>query len=238
MEEKLKLLPRTTRVIIDTIGIKLTLNLVKEFGGTSFAVPADHLTGSVYNALNPILKNQTRVLMEAFRGKNLIIPASQDEIEEIYLSVITDNEQFYESLNKYQDILPASAKEIVEVVGIKDAIELIKKYGGTTMIITNLESSYAYQDLSTVLAAEQVEKVIKHFSGTRLYIPKCDEAMIRIRNEQFWKAVEKLIIDLSVSQERAIFLLCPQFGITYRQAFNIKKEMQTVKEDSKQQALI
>lgn len=235
--EKLKLLPQTTRLMLDTIGIKLTLELVKAFGGSSFAVPSDHLTGSVYNALSPILGEQTRKLMEVFRGEDLIIPSNNEEIEDTYLEAITDSSAFFDSLLDYQEILPATAKELVEVVGIKDAIELIKKYGGNTMLITGAKHSYAYQDLAEVLSADKIEKIRSHYKHTRLYIPKCEEAMVMIRNTEFWKAVEKLIIDLRISQERAIFLLGPRFGITYRQAFNIKKDMNTVKEN-KQQALI
>ncbi len=235
--EKLKLLPETTRLMLNTIGIKKTLELVEAFGGSSFAVPEDHLTGSVYNALSSILGENTRALMEIFRGKDLVIPHNHEEIEETYLEAITDSSDFFNALLDYQEILPATAKELVEVIGIKDAIELIKRYGGNTMLITCVKHSYAYQDLAEVLSAEKIEKIKNHYKHTRLYIPKCEEAMIMIRNREFWKAVEKLIIDLRISQERAIFLLGPRFGITYRQAFNIKKEMSTVRE-SKQQALI
>lgn len=236
--ERLKLLPRTTQMIIDTVGIKLTLELVREFGGSSFAVPAEHLSGSVYHALKHILGNQTRPLMKVFRGQDLIIPSDLDEIESAYLERLTQSEQFYDEISKYSEILPESGKELVEVIGMRNAIEVIKKYGGNTMLITNAKDSYAYQDLRSILDESTVAKIVQHYQGTRLYIPRCFEAMVKIRNVEFWKAVEKLIIDLGISQERAIFLLGPRFGITYRQAFNIKKEMNAEREASKQQALI
>lgn len=145
----------------------------------------------------------------------------------------------YEKLAHYQDELPETAKELIEVIGLNDTLKLVRKYGGTHLLIPKVRhNSNAISYLVDVIGEKQAFKLIEHYRGTTIYLPKCDKAVRSLRNAEFFKAVDSYIQMHKASQDEAFFKLCPQFNITYRMAFyiikaeKIKKEIKKIKQNS------
>jgi len=130
----------------------------------------------------------------------------------------------YDQLADYEDYLPETAKNILDVIGIVDTIKLVRKHGGNQLLIPKVRHcGNAINYLVDVIGEASAFKLIEHFRGDRLYLPRCDHALRKLRNDQFVQAVDDYVIEHKATQDQALFALCPQFGITYRSAFYIIK---------------
>lgn len=128
-------------------------------------------------------------------------------------------------------ILPESMQEIVDIIGITAAVQLVKNHGGTGMLIPKINKPCrAYADLVIAVGTADAAKLMQHFRGTFIYIPRCDKALRELRDNAFVAAVSDIIILKKISQDRAFFELCPKFKITMRTAFHI---MTRYKRDNK-----
>lgn len=130
----------------------------------------------------------------------------------------------YDQLADYEAYLPETAKSILDVIGIVDTIKLVRKYGGNPLLIPKVRHcGNAINYLVDVIGEASAFQLIEHFRGERIYLPRCDYALRKLRNDQFVQAVNDYVIEHKASQDQALFALCPQFGITYRSAFYIMK---------------
>ena len=136
----------------------------------------------------------------------------------------------HSELENNLDLLPQTMQDIVDIIGIVPAIELVKHYGGVGLLIPKSgEKGQAERDLVVVIGNEATSKLMKHYRGDIVYVPKCEQALRVIRDKNFRKAVNNLIIEKKISQDRAFFELCPAFNITTRTAFNImQRKIHTV----------
>lgn len=88
------------------------------------------------------------------------------------------------SMNLPADInLPATAKELIELIGWDDAHALMRKYGGTYVDVP--KNPARATQLSEILSEEGVNKLCAYYSGGRIdYLPKLDKVIKAIRNGQ------------------------------------------------------
>lgn len=79
--------------------------------------------------------------------------------------------------------LPATAKELIELIGWEDARALMREYGGTYVDVP--KNPERASRLLEILSVEGVHKLCAYYSGGRInYLPKLDKVLKAIRNEQ------------------------------------------------------
>jgi Mor family transcriptional regulator len=80
--------------------------------------------------------------------------------------------------------LPATARELVEVIGIDATIDLVKMFGGDDLKIPEVVNgtSRMWEILVETVGPAGAEKLVHRYAGTPLYIPTCRIALISLRD--------------------------------------------------------
>lgn len=80
--------------------------------------------------------------------------------------------------------LPATARELVEVIGIDATIDLVKMFGGDDLKIPEVVNgtSRMWEILVETVGPAAAEKLVRRYAGTPLYIPTCRIALITLRD--------------------------------------------------------
>lgn len=83
-----------------------------------------------------------------------------------------------------REALPATARELVQVIGIDATIDLVKMFGGDELKIpVNIEAAPRIRDiLIETIGPAAAEKLVQRYTGTWLYIPTCRIALIALRD--------------------------------------------------------
>lgn len=119
-----------------------------------------------------------------------------------------------------QALLPATVIEIAELIGLPNALILCEHLGGLEFLVPVDKTQQNAQLLVSLIGKTATMAIIEHFSGGRIYIPRCHDYMIAIRNQSFVDAVHGMM-EKGVKQKQAIQQLAPQFGFTERWAYEI-----------------
>ena len=89
-------------------------------------------------------------------------------------------------LSRMQHLLPESMIESVDVIGIKAAIELVKAIGGARFKFgRGRRDTERLNILFSAIGEPKTHALLKVFGGEDLYVPRCEEALRELRNEQF-----------------------------------------------------
>lgn len=80
--------------------------------------------------------------------------------------------------------LPATARELVEVIGIDATIDLVKMFGGDDLKIPEVVNgtSRMWEILVETVGPDSAAKLVKRYAGTPIYIPTCRIALIAHRD--------------------------------------------------------
>ena len=79
--------------------------------------------------------------------------------------------------------------ELVELIGLPAAIELIRAKGGTSFSVPlgiTLRGQEQREKLVQIIGREQATKLIGRYGGTTLYIPTCRQAFVDTRAISSW----------------------------------------------------
>lgn len=129
---------------------------------------------------------------------------------------------------EFRELLPQAVLELVDVIGYEASIKLVQTFGGLDIHVPvgKLESGNLARLNETIgeLAAAALMSV---YGGARLYIPKCDAALIALRNQRFCQAVEAAVA-MGESKKAAIQTLAIEFGITERWGYDILARMNAI----------
>ncbi|MDL2266786.1 hypothetical protein LJC46_02210 [Desulfovibrio sp. OttesenSCG-928-G15] len=93
--------------------------------------------------------------------------------------------EYLDALAKYEHLLPPEGREISRVIGVTAMIALVKAVGGTTMIIPKaygVKPPASYTLLVDFIGETAADKLCRHYGGFKVYIPKCEDALRRLRN--------------------------------------------------------
>lgn len=83
----------------------------------------------------------------------------------------------------YLDALPASARHMVDVMGVPDALAVIRAYGGLVIYVP--KSACRERSLppgADAVSDEQLAKLCQYYGGGMLSVPKCETAMRLLRD--------------------------------------------------------
>lgn len=121
--------------------------------------------------------------------------------------------------------LPESVVQIADIIGLSAAEQLVRAIGGTRFKFgKGRRDSPRLKLLHNTIGHEATEKLLAVFGGDTLYIPRCQIALQRLRNQRFRADFAALTHDGQTSKAMALLQLCPQYGISNRTADKILQE--------------
>lgn len=130
----------------------------------------------------------------------------------------------YLHLIEEQD-LPDTARQIVALIGLPDTILLVEKLGGTTFpmpVGKNAMGELRFNMLAEKVGADIAKKLCDHYAREKLYIPRCAEALLRVRNRIIHQQFDDMI-RRGLSSNHAIALMAPEHKLSDRHIWNILK---------------
>ncbi|WP_434660100.1 hypothetical protein ACMYSL_23790 [Klebsiella sp. MISC125] len=191
---------------VDTL-LQLTDGKVKYFSEDNEKIIRD--------VIDDITRATSLILTDAINA------ASPEELEKMQTH---EPEKIYD--NELMSKLPDVAVEIVSQIGINSAMKLFKAFGGTTFPIgKGLRSFGATRArlLQSILNDEEIKKLSFYFSGTPVYIPRCDNVLREIRNREFLNELT-IMRQNGTSTLIAMTLLCPKYGFSDRTGWRLLKD--------------
>lgn len=130
-----------------------------------------------------------------------------------------------ELAQKHREDLPATAIEIADIIGLKEAAILMANLGGLSIKIPYGKTKPGRETLSMIadfIGHDGAEKLSGQYAGTCLYIPKCRKILINARNKEIFK--DKAALEQSgLPFPEVLIELVKKYGITERYARIILK---------------
>lgn len=127
---------------------------------------------------------------------------------------------------KVKSLLPPVVLQLSELIGFPATEKLIKALGGVQLLMAkdlNKIDDVRRKILIDAVGLEKATTIAETFGGEMIYIPRCDKALRELRNQSLLKDIDNLVMcDYSII--KAITILCPQYGISSRHAWDIIKK--------------
>ncbi|MDK4583302.1 Mor transcription activator family protein [Kingella kingae] len=128
------------------------------------------------------------------------------------------------------DCLPESVQSIADVIGLADTIALVKAIGGSRFKFGKGKHNTARLALlHEAIGKPQTEKLLAVFGGDVMYIPRCQLALQRLRNQRFRADYAALTDNGKTSKAMALLQLLPKYQISNRTADAILQEREVLK---------
>lgn len=127
-------------------------------------------------------------------------------------------------LERVRHLLPESMLDIVEAIGVKSACELVKAIGGARFKFgRGKQDTPRLHILFAAIGEAKTYQLLRVFGGEELYVPRCEEALRELRNEQFRRDFIALTTN-GVSKLMAMSQLCPEYKISERTGYTIVRD--------------
>ena len=127
-------------------------------------------------------------------------------------------------LSRVQHLLPDSMLDIVEAIGVKAACDLVKAIGGARFKFgKGRQDTPRLNILFSAIGEAKAYDLLRVFGGEELYVPRCEEALRELRNEQFRRDFIALTTN-GVSKLMAMSQLCPEYKISERTGYTIVRD--------------
>ncbi len=125
--------------------------------------------------------------------------------------------------------LPEAVQTLELVLGSSQALlRLVQQFGGCTLRIPTRwpprgkPQEYFGHPFRCALTPKQMEKIVAHFGGTDLYVPKCQKYMQLVRNKNIIKSYCKET-QKGVSSGQVVQHLAKRHALTDRRIWGILK---------------
>lgn len=179
----------------------------------------------ILGAIENIASTTTKLLISAIDS---VAPGESDKLQALDSKMrepqahVLNSTSDPEILNK----LPEVAVEIVSLIGIHSAMKLFKSFGGTTFPIGKgiryLGGSHA-NALRTILTEDEIKKMVWYFSGSTIYLPRCDRLLREVRNREFINEFT-IMRKAGSSAIKCMSVLPPKYGFTDRYGWQLLKK--------------
>ncbi len=123
-------------------------------------------------------------------------------------------------------LLPRQILDIAGAVGMPTAMRLVEELGGTSWEFakgSNRNGLIRVAALADILGEEAASTLTRHLGGEKIYIPRCADALRRLRDlkihRQFEEAVRK-----GASANAAVAALAREFKLSDRWVWEILKQ--------------
>lgn len=140
-------------------------------------------------------------------------------------------------LNESDIPLPDTVADIARVIGTKAALALVENYGGSSIYAplgVNKTGRAALERLVPIIGEDAAKALSRYTHGERIYIPRCDAAMRRLRNLKMCECFEEAVRAGS-SGNAIVQTLARDYQLSDRQVWKILK--QTAPAESPQASL-
>ena len=122
------------------------------------------------------------------------------------------------------DLFPPIFIEMVECIGLDNALLVVNSFGGTDFAMPRgLIESKRGQKLIDCLGHDVAMRFMGAFGSDRLYIPRCDDALREVRNRKFCKVIDDAI-RAGHSKTNAVQSYAYEFGFSERNAYKVLKK--------------
>ena len=94
------------------------------------------------------------------------------------------------------DDLPDVARDLVQLIGLQHAVTLVEHLGGTTFPVAEGSRPLGrvrYDMLAEIVGVPAADKLTQAYARTRLYIPRCADALRLARNRAICAEFDALI---------------------------------------------
>jgi alcohol dehydrogenase YqhD (iron-dependent ADH family) len=115
-------------------------------------------------------------------------------------------------------LLPKSCREMLDVIPLEAVFALVAQYGGTVLYFN--EKNDEFNQLTQILGQDTAQKLVNHYRGESLQIPKLHDFNIHIRNQDIVK---------EHAEGMAVNTIARTHKITRRQVFRILKQARSAK---------
>ena len=123
-----------------------------------------------------------------------------------------------ETSNLVESFLPASALEMVRLIGLQAALLIIEHFGGTEVhFIREKETCFPrdFLALAKVIGTEKAAILAREYpDADRMYVPRCLKAMNALRNREIMALADKMIREKS--RWKVYIDLARQYGTSTR----------------------
>ena len=119
------------------------------------------------------------------------------------------------------DLFPPIFIEMVDCIGLDNALAVVNQFGGTDFAMPRgLSESKRGQKFIDCLGHDVAMRFMGVFGGGRLYIPRCDDALREVRNPKFCKVIDDAI-RAGHSKTNAVQSYAYEFGLGERNAYKV-----------------
>jgi len=124
-----------------------------------------------------------------------------------------------------QHLLPESARLLVELIGLRNTMNLVSTLGGTTFpfaLRKSRQGEIRYEMLAEVVGVEAADILTQHFGGEPLYVPLCKVAL----RELFYREVRAEFdhVTQEFSAIHAVASLAAKHRMSDRQIWRVLKK--------------
>ncbi|UOO81186.1 mor transcription activator family protein [Uruburuella testudinis] len=127
-------------------------------------------------------------------------------------------------LERVRHLLPESMLDIVEAIGVRSACALVKAIGGARFKFgKGRQDTPRLNILFAAIGEAKTYQLLRVFGGEEMYVPRCEEALRELRNEQFRHEFLALTEREGKSKLMAMSALCPKYQISERTGYTIMR---------------
>lgn len=122
-----------------------------------------------------------------------------------------------ESLALVESLIPISATNFVNLIGLESAIGLFNEFGGTSYRFVREESAKAserFEELAIIIGRENATILGREFNGDEVYIPRCRRALSALRARMIVTDFDE--ITRTQSAREACNQLARRYRVSYR----------------------
>lgn len=123
-------------------------------------------------------------------------------------------------------LLPRQILDIAGAVGMPTAMRLVEELGGTSWEFakgSNRNGLIRVAALADLLGEEAASKLTRHLGGEKIYIPRCADALRRLRDLKIHREFEAEIRK-GASANAAVAALAREFKLSDRWVWEILKQ--------------
>lgn len=148
-----------------------------------------------------------------------------------------------ENLLKIKHLLPDNVLQIIQIIGIDAAFELVRKYGGTVFPIGKNATKHGkvlHAALAEVVGEEKAQRLSLAFATQRgIYIPKCQKALLEMRDKQIRQDFDSLTMyqNPKMPAYLAVRNLALQYNLSERHVWHLLKHIDEAEQNDVQTLL-
>ena len=171
--------------------------------------------------------------LRAIRAQGIVFHAFPREAERYIFYLIGIHMEHMAKNRERRSARGQGVNELVELIGLPAAIELIRAKGGTSFSVPlgiTLRGQEQREKLVQIIGREQATKLIGRYGGTTLYIPTCRQAFVDTRDRNINLERDELARE-GLSERALVSVLAVRHGLSDRQIWRILKKSGPVRPD-------